>query len=778
MDTVRALHNGMGQAVAERTVLRKKDDGTFETWGDVAHRVALGNVALSPGVAPTKNPEGWRFESHHTTEFENMRSLISSGTLMMSGRHLQHGDVDQPTRNIEVFTNCATAPTSFLMFQLLLNGAGVGRCYDDDMMLVNWDNAPTVWCVLDESHADYTDSQHLSARNARHMFNGSRDMMWFEVPDSREGWAKAHELVETAAFEKVHRDKLLILDFSKVREKGRPIKGMQGRPSSGPVPLMNAFAKMTMIRGAGLPKWKQAMYIDHFFAECVLVGGARRAARIATKHWRDKSVIDFIKVKRPVEYDGLNMDGVLALRKDGNTPLGFLWSSNNSVAVDKYFWEEHNIPGTWANQVFTCAMECAYADGTGEPGFVNVDMLVQNDTGWDDMYRGDYVGSDRYQLEDNSHIYLSKLAKRAMDKALHMIVNPCGEIALNILGGYCTIAATAPYNARPSWHFSEEGKPAEEFYHLEWDDRFEASVRQSARALIRVNTMDSLYGKEVRRTNRIGVGLIGIHEWLWARWGITFREALDEQGSIEMWRMVARMSQAVKKEAKRYSAELGLPTPHTMTTIPPGGTISKLFGLTEGAHLPAMSEYLRWVQFRDDDPLIEDYRARGYPVRVLEQYKGHTIVGFPTQPVLAEIMPKDKLVTASEATVDEQYQWLKLLEKYWLEGGSDTLSERYGNQVSYTLKYDPQHITFEEFKKSVAAQQSTVRCCAVMPQEDNMAYEYLPEEPITRARYDEMVAVIVAAGEDVDAITMGCVGGACPIEFNEEKGVIGDSGYA
>ena len=33
--------------------------------------------------------------------------------------------------------------------------------------------------------------------------------------------------------------------------------------------------------------------------------------------------------------------------------------------------------------------------------------------------------------------------------------------------------------------------------------------------------------------------------------------------------------------------ELGLRRPVTVTTVKPSGTISKLFGLTEGAHLPA-----------------------------------------------------------------------------------------------------------------------------------------------------------------------------------------------
>ena len=45
---VRSFHPGMGQAVAERTVLRKKPNGEWETWHDVASRVAIGNSLLCP----------------------------------------------------------------------------------------------------------------------------------------------------------------------------------------------------------------------------------------------------------------------------------------------------------------------------------------------------------------------------------------------------------------------------------------------------------------------------------------------------------------------------------------------------------------------------------------------------------------------------------------------------------------------------------------------------------------------------------------------------------
>lgn len=781
----RELHPGMGQAVAERTILRKKEDGTLENWGDVASRVALGNSLLA------------RTKDEQQAEYSLLRKHIANASLLMSGRHLQHGDENQPFRNMEVFTNCATSASSFVEFYLLLNGSGVGRCYDDDMMLVDWDNAPAIRCVIDHTHPDFDWSAHESVRDAKHKYGTGRDVMWFKVPDSREGWAKALELWENAAFEKIHKDKLLILDFSEVRPKGAPIGGMQNRPASGPVPLMNAFLKAASLRGAGLSKWLQAMYIDHYFAECVLVGGARRAARMATKWWRDPTIAEFILIKRPIEYSGKSFEDVIAYREQAKiAPMGFLWSSNNSVMVDDEFWkllelkrgtEEYmTADAQHARKVWKLLSQAAYGDGTGEPGIINAHKLVQKDDGWADLNRGDFVESAKYKVNDDTQIYLGRLAKKAKSKKYHTITNPCGEIALNILGGYCVIADVVPF-------------------HAETLDEADEAFRVAVRALMRVNTMDSLYKKEVERTNRIGVGMTGVHEFAFKFFGLGFRDVIKvdpvsgnvveggkvvataadieyvdgwPQAKIEaakplaFWLTMARFNRSVKEEAIRYAGVLGVKVPHTMTTIKPAGTTSKLFGLTEGWHLPALAWYMRWVQFRNDDPLVEQYKKNGYPTRALKQYEGTIIVGFPTEPTIASLGMGEKLVMAGEATPDEQYSWLMLGEKFWIHGTDEQgvpASDNYGNQISYTLKYKPELVDYKSFADSLREHQSKVRCCSVMPQINMAAFEYTPEEAVTKTEFEKFAnAIQQAMSEDIGFEHIDCVGG-CPIDFSEEK---------
>jgi adenosylcobalamin-dependent ribonucleoside-triphosphate reductase len=726
----------------------------IEKWEDVAHRVAFGNSLLHPQLGDEP------FEvtaENRAQEFEKMNHHLRQASILMSGRHLQHGDETQPSRPMEVFTNCSTSASTFLTFYLLLNGSGVGRSYDNEMIVADLNNLPIVVPVVDMMHKDAQSGEisALDLRTAKHLYAG-RTQEVFEVPDSREGWAKALEKMELMAFEGDKRDTVLILDFSKVRPRGTGIAGMQGRPASGPGPLMTAISNVAKLRDAGMAPWRAAMYADHYVAECVLVGGARRAARMATKTWRDKDCLDFVQVKRG----------------------GFLWSSNNSVTCDDEFWgyvkgeaapRGKETLAAHAKAVFDALTEAAYYDQTGEPGIINVDKLTWKDDGIETLLDGDFAESARYKLDRETLKLTSALANAWKNSKYKVITNPCGEIVLGALGGYCVIADVVPFHAA-SYEPGEE-KPLNSV----WDADAEDSFRTATRALIRTNLMDSMYHKEVHRTNRIGVGITGLHEYAWARFGYGWRDIVNEELSKDFWLMLARFKRAVQEEARSYSELVGVAVPHTNTTIKPAGTTSKLFGLTEGAHLASMREYLRWVQFRNDDPLIDNYRALGYPIRMLKTYSGTTIVGFPTRPQICALGMGDKLVTAAEATPEEQYQYLRLLEKYWITGvqedGVTPLEER-GNQVSYTLKYDPTVVSFEDFKRTLMEGQSTIRCCSVMPQADTSAYEYQPEQPVNAHEYEMICAAIKDTEnvkQDIGAEHVDCSTGACPIDFGTNE---------
>ncbi|MCK8782922.1 recombinase [Roseomonas sp. NAR14] len=784
----RALDPGMGVAVARRTVFRPED---AEDFGRVADRVAAGNMALldlMPGggagrpeaASPEPAAEQARLRS---AEQARLRNAIATGALLTSGRHLQHGDAGQPGRNLELFTNCATAIASFTSFYLLLNGAGVGRSYDDALMAVDWAEAPDLLLRLPPEHPDYPRDEAglrrfaaelgLEPDAARRLRDegllhdpaaAPADAVRIRIDDSREGWAKAMEVLEAMAYRR-ERHRTLLLDLSDIRPAGAPIRGMQGRPASGPVALLRAFLDIregviAPARAGTMARWEQALRLDHYLSMAVQVGGARRAARIACKSWRDPGVLGFVAIKAE----------------------GGLWTANNSVLVDREFWSllEPGAAGPLADHaraVFAEATRCAYVNG--EPGFINADLLEDHRTGGARARPAHTDGRDfrssRYRAEEAAPL-LAELAARAAASRFPVITNPCGEIALHVAGGYCVIADFAPVLACPVPLDSvTPGAVPAEVAAL-WDARVLDSVRLGVRFLVRANRMDALYGEEVRRTNRIGIGPTGLHEWAWLRFGLDFHDLLDEARAAPFRQALEALSEAAKREAAGYAASLGMAAPATVTTVKPSGTISKLFGLTEGAHLPARRQYLRWVQFkgmRDEagewlpgaDPLLAEYERRGYPLRALRSFPGMTIVGFPTVPLIQRLGLGERVVTAPEATPDEQYRWLRLLERHWIGAWR-------GNQVSYTLKLYTDRHDLAEFRDIVRREQPLVRCCAVLPTRPDHAlgYEYLPEEEIPAGRFDALVAAIGAAeeasagvAEEVDLATLQCASGVCPI---------------
>jgi len=744
---------GMPKAVFHNKYSRRKADGSFQTFVERIEDVMLGNFSLHPD---------WKRQTPQLLqEYESALALGRAGILATSGRHLQHGDADQASKIMELFTNCSSGMFSFMKFRLLLRGSGVGRDYSTATCRVNWDNMPNVRLVLDENHPDFyakvvpEDPKSAepyvlkpygfieSLRDARHKYDSeSENVRWFTVEDTREGWSKVIEILETAAWQEKHKDKLFIFDCTPIRCHGSPILGLQGRPASGPIPFMEAIASIISLKGTGMKPWKQALYVDHYLAACVHLGGARRAARMATKYWKDRDTIEFIDIKRG----------------------GFLWSANNSILVDQEFWQQARQPQhNHARRVFEAASNAAYFDDTGEPGFINVDLLTDNREGLETITGASCIDTTIYKdLHPRTKDMIENVLGHVKNLKYIFIVNPCSEITLATYGGYCLVGDE----------------------NLSCVKDVPTAIKAAglmARFLVRTNLMMCDYSAEVKRTNRIGVSLIGIHEFAWNVFGLTFRDMIsyydvvfgntfDSHATsmaqvVAFWCCIADMRDEAEKQANVLSDYLGLVHPHTTTTIKPGGTVGKVFNCTEGAHLPALAHYIRWVQYKKDDPDLNDLIKRGYPVKdVSHRYPEQMVIGFPTKQPIVDLMG-DRVVTADETTPEENFKWLRLLEHFWLgEVGRN-------NQISFTLKYDKSKVSYQEFMALVLEWQPQVRCCAVMPGSDwrktEQIYSYVPEQPISADEYHTLIQKIHRIEHEAyDDESLQCESGVCPIELD------------
>jgi hypothetical protein len=632
---------------------------------------------------------------------QHVLDMARRGILPTSGRHLQHM-IAGATANLrgEKLTNCSTALFSWVKFFLLMQGSGVGRSYASELMTANWAQLPSLTLTLGCDHPD---------ARGRTLYMGCP---WappdkiLRVADSTEGWADLVAELEMAAIKRDSFDQHWLVIFDEVRCEGTPIRGQQNRPASGPIPLMHAIEKVATLRGQhDMFLFEQAMRVDHWLSECVQLGGIRRSARIACKPWDDPRA---------------EVERFIVIKQDGD-----LWSANNSILATAEFWEDAGLVELLAAQSYR----------NGEPGIINVDRMANNldkvhtvrgyDLQHPNAERGGYSGA----FGAGETWWTTEIARMIAVAQAHrypLIVNPCGEIPLYVWGGYCTIADICMAN-------------------LESMDELVPAAVATAQFLDRANrNLPFLYADEVARTNRVGVSLTGIFEAAWKFYGSTFYDLLDELHPF--W---ARLAEA------RDAVAAALPESHTRTTIKPSGTISKVMGCTEGAHLPAYGWYLRWVIYPLVSAEADALASQGYPRKFLTR-QPNQIVGFPTQLALAAAMGTD-LVLAAQPSMAQHYQWIQLLEKFWVD-----------SQVSYTLKYDPAQVSEAAFTAALRAGQSAVRACSVMPQEDVSAYEYLPEQPITREEYERLMSAIAqpVATERYSDDDLTCGAGGCPIELD------------
>jgi adenosylcobalamin-dependent ribonucleoside-triphosphate reductase len=756
---------GMAQKVWESKYSRvkatyKDEKGetvrTYQNWQERLLEVVGGNFMLDRNFDEADLQKTWEYAAR--------------GIIPMAGRHLQHGDFDQANKKLEKFCNCATALATFTQFKLGLDGCGIGADYSTAVRRVNWDNMPYIRVVLSSSHPDFGSAYNEmqggmeSLEEAREKYpSESESVRWLDVEDSCEGWVRAVAAMETAAYHEKHREKTFIYNFTPVREEGRPIAGQQGRPASGPLPLMRAFLKIASIRGAGMQPWKQAMFIDHYLASCIVLGGVRRMARIATKYWKDRDIFDFIEIKRG----------------------GGLWSANNSILVDKQFWEEAKDPRTHAARVFQSAIGALYYDRSGEPGFINVDQLTQPSAEEKakidpaEVINREYYGKE---LHPKTYEMLEKITTYALKQPYWIIINPCAEVPLATLGGFCLVGDTNMARVKSKEEFID-------------------AVACVGEMLVRVNRMESIYKQETDRTNRIGVSMIGVHEGAWNLFGLKFADLIADydylmRTSVEdlrnhysltenvpknlaFWLFIDEARQSVENRTSKYSKKLGMNAPETATVMKPGGTVTKVMSTTESANLPAFVTYLRWIQYdaHIQGEVIERLKNCGYPVKDISVkadgstgYPGKVVVGFPTKLPIVDLMGAENVTTAADVSVDDHYRWLALLEKFWLGTNKDGSSKN--GQISYTLKVKVENYTFEEFKTVIGEWQPQVRCCAIDFVQDVgsliSAYAYVPEEPISVERYQQMMADIIEINpNEISGPTdaeLQCASGICPIE--------------
>lgn len=542
----------IGEQVFKRTYSHDKEDGTKEDWFDAVTRCVNGNINL---VDPKFIEPGEQDKLFGLLYF--MEALPAGRHLSSSGRvgrqflfncHASGWDKNEPSAH---FT---------FLFDQLMQGGGVGSNYSnrylESLPVVSRQIDAHIICRADHPDLDGKLPWPLEGVNSDLLSTPDGDERLdqvFVVPDDREGWVKAVEIVTRMAFGenagfRGNPDKAnatIVFDVSRIRVSGTPLK-TSGGIACGPGPLMvmltNYVRQLNACYGRQLTSI-DAMTLDHALASCVIAGGKRRSSRMAVKSWADTDIFDFINCKGQ---DGLH------------------WTTNISVEVDDAFYDAYLTDDGHARRVMRAVTLGKRSNG--EPGL------------WNRSY--------------------AQVGER--EPELMYCPNPCGEIGLqmweNCNLGHINMEAFAPRpdGSQPSVSMSE-------------------AFRLMTRWLVRATFGDIPQPRQrevVDRNRRIGVGFFGYHSWL-ALHGIKYS---DSHKDAWVQSVLTKAQELVRATAAAYAEQLNIPCPVKNTTLAPTGTTAALTGSTTGAQCMIAPWFKRLVRYSTMDPELAIKKLEGYEI--------------------------------------------------------------------------------------------------------------------------------------------------------------------
>jgi len=519
------------------------------------------------------------------------------------------------------------------------------------------------------------------------------------VSDDREGWVGlAKTVINSFAGKGAFPT---TIDFSKVRSKGRRIRGFGGT-ASGPGPLAKLVKNIlrtlmpegvevqfeeelsrkgkllklhTMVQGEGLAYKITSGCITDIFnmvGACVVAGGVRRSAEIMFGHADD---LEFRTLKDDTglraltaqlaglqarDPSDLSQEEAMALLQEITALLGQIdqhplrshrWASNNSIFA-KVGMDYTEVGRSIAKN--------------GEPGLL-----------WLDNARKFGRMVDPANNKD----------KRAMG------ANPCSEQTLESYELCCLV----------------ETYPA---HHESYED-FQRTLKFAylyAKTVTLMPTHDPRTNAVMNRNRRIGASMSGI------------RQAIEKFGRREFLNWCDQGYNYIGELDTVYSEWLGCPLSIKTTSVKPSGTVSLLCGATPGIHPPHSPFYIRNIRVQEHSPLLEAARAAGHPVEKDAYADATYVISFP---VKTDNCTKGK----RDVSIWEQVALAADLQRYWAD-----------NQVSVTVTFKPEEAA--EIPTVLEVFEDRLKSISFLPLGDDHGYVQAPYIQITEEEFDAMVARI------------------------------------
>jgi ribonucleoside-triphosphate reductase len=244
--------------------------------------------------------------------------------------------------------------------------------------------------------------------------------------------------------------------------------------------------------------------------------------------------------------------------------------------------------------------------------------------------------------------------------------------------------------------------------------------------------------------------------------GIAQRDDISEYD----WKSLNRVStQAANEMAK----ELGTPRPKNVTCVKPSGTLSKVMDTWEGIHKPLGRYIFNWINFSQKDPLVEKLKESGYRWLLHPSDKEGILICFPVDNGnhfdKVEALRNDgstEILEVNKESALDQLERYKKVQMYYCD-----------QNVSNTISYDPSEkddiVDWLLANWDIYVGVSFLFRAEPTLSAKDLGYEYLPQEVVTKERYEEYIAKIkpvnFEATETFEEIELDeCSSGVCPVK--------------
>lgn len=223
------------------------------------------------------------------------------------------------------------------------------------------------------------------------------------------------------------------------------------------------------------------------------------------------------------------------------------------------------------------------------------------------------------------------------------------------------------------------------------------------------------------------------------------------------------MKRSATAAAFAMADSLGMQRPKNVTTVKPSGTLSKVMNTTEGVHKPLGKYIFNNINFGKHDPLLPKLRSAGYNVYPNPQDKEGVLVTFPVaweDVEFTKVETSHGVVEVNLETAVEQLERYKKIQVGYCQ-------QNVSNTISYSPDEVPAIIEWLLNNWEIYVGVSFLYRADPSKTAEDLGYLYLPQEVVTKTKYDEYVAKLSPVNfddtdSDLEIENQECSSGHCP----------------